>query len=196
MKDAPSPLKRIRYSLRCKNMKKDGNEIRIGKVSSINYEKGMMRVTYPDRDDAVTAEIPVLSFTDEYKMPQIGDEVMVSHFSNGSAAGIVMGRYWNKKNTPRDGKKDVYRKEFDKEQGKAYLDYDYNTGEITIHAKKIKFVIDEDVTVEAKNVAFNVKESITSTADIIVPSKDVVAQGKSLAHHTHTAPSGETSPPN
>ena len=176
-------------------MKKDGNEIRIGKVSSINYEKGLMRVTYPDRDDAVTAEIPVLSFTDEYKMPQIGDEVMVSHFSNGSAAGIVTGRYWNKKNTPRDGKKDVYRKDFDKELGKAYLDYDYESCTITIHAKKIVFDIDEDITQNAKSMLMNIKDNITSTADIIVPSKDVIAQGKSLVNHTHDSPAGETSTP-
>ena len=55
------------------------SEIRIGKVSSVNYAQGMIRVTYPDRDNSVTAEIPMFSFTDEYKMPKVGSQVLVVH---------------------------------------------------------------------------------------------------------------------
>lgn len=46
--------------------------IRIGKISKIDYESGMAEVTYPDMDNAVTAPFPLLSFNDEYKMPQVG----------------------------------------------------------------------------------------------------------------------------
>ena len=59
--------------------------IRVGCVSKINYEEGTIEVTYPDRDDAVTDPFPVLSFNDEYKMPDIGQDVLVLHLSNGSA---------------------------------------------------------------------------------------------------------------
>lgn len=110
--------------------------IRIGKVSSVNYDKGMIRVTYPDRDDSVTAEIPVFSFTDEYKMPPIGAEVLVLHLSNGSAAGVMMGRYWNEKNAPPVSGAGVFRKELGEVTGEAYLQYKDET--LTIHAPKIK----------------------------------------------------------
>ena len=51
--------------------------IRIGKISKIDYENGMASVTYPDMDNAVTALFPILSFNDEYKMPAIGEEVLI-----------------------------------------------------------------------------------------------------------------------
>ena len=42
--------------------------IRIGRVSSIDYGSGMISVTYPDLDDSVTDDLPVFSMGDEYKM--------------------------------------------------------------------------------------------------------------------------------
>ena len=45
-------------------------EIRVGKVSSIDYPSGMVRVTYPDMDDDVTRLIPL--FSSEYAMPPVG----------------------------------------------------------------------------------------------------------------------------
>ena len=62
--------------------------IRIGRVSSVNYDEGMISVTYPDLDDSTTDEFPVFSFTDEYKMPGIGQEVLVIHLSTGSLLGL------------------------------------------------------------------------------------------------------------
>lgn len=38
-------------------------ELRIGKVSSIDYDHGMIRVVYTDRDKAVTKPLPVLTLT-------------------------------------------------------------------------------------------------------------------------------------
>lgn len=104
--------------------------IRVGCVSKINYEEGAIEVTYPDRDDAVTDPFPVLSFNDEYKMPEIGQDVLVLHLSNGSALGIVLGPYWNKDNKPAVSGKDVYRKEMAQTPGKAYAQYKDGTVEL------------------------------------------------------------------
>lgn len=144
--------------------------VRIGKVSKINYEKGMIRVTYPDLDDSVTAEFPVFSFTDEYKMPKIGQEVLVLHLSNGQSAGIIMGKYWNKKNAPPDyGQgRNVFNKEIDEEFGKVRITYkdkklmlydeagDVET-EIKSHNRNIK-VTDGDININVTdgNINFNV----------------------------------------
>ena len=61
------------------------SEIRKGKVSSVDYEAGMVRVTYKDKDESVTMNIPVLNYNDEYRMPEPGQDVMVAHLSNGSS---------------------------------------------------------------------------------------------------------------
>ena len=85
------------------------SEIRIGQVSSINYKSGMIKVLYNDYNNSVTKDIPYLSFNDEYKMPAIGQYVLVVHLSNGNEAGIVLGTYWNEANKPIEVKQGVSR---------------------------------------------------------------------------------------
>ena len=75
--------------------------IRLGKISSIDYAKGMARVVYHEKDDDVTRLIPLLSH--EYKMPPVGSQVLVVHLSNGTEAGVVLGRPWSDKNAPPEG---------------------------------------------------------------------------------------------
>ena len=107
--------------------------IRIGRVSSVNPDTGMVKVTYPDLDDTVTDELPMLAIGDEYKMPKVRDEVLVLHLSNGQAAGIVIGKYWNKSNKPPTNA--GYRKELGENTGDAYLSY--HNGTLEIKANKI-----------------------------------------------------------
>lgn len=97
--------------------------IRLGKVSSVDYKNGMISVTYPDLDDNTTDKLPVFSMCDEYKIPPIGAEVLVLHLSNGCTAGVVMGRYWNQGNKPAVSGKNVFRKELGQAQGEAYVQY-------------------------------------------------------------------------
>lgn len=104
--------------------------IRIGKVSKVNYKEGTIEVTYPDRDDSVTDALPVCTFNGMYSMPEIGKEVLVLHLSNGSAAGIVLGPYWNDDNKPAVSGKDTFRQEMSNTQGKAYTQYKDGTVEL------------------------------------------------------------------
>ena len=98
------------------------NNIRIGKISAIDYASGLVRVVYHDKDDAVTGLIPLLS--SEYFMPQVGDQVIVLHLSNGTEAGVVLGRPWSEKNKPPESGEGIYRKELSHENGKAYIRYE------------------------------------------------------------------------
>ncbi len=176
--------------------------VRIGKVSKINYEKGMIRVTYPDLDDSVTAEFPVFSFTDEYKMPKIGQEVLVLHLSNGQSAGILMGKYWNKKNIPPDyGQgKNVFNKEIDEEFGKVRITYKDKTltlydeagdvnMEIKSHDRNIK-VMGGDININVTGGAVNIK----ADNDVHIDG-DAIISGISFLGHTHTGVHGGTTPP-
>lgn len=100
--------------------------LRIGTVSSIDYDNAMISVTYPQYDGATTAKMPAYSFTDEYKMPIIGSDVLVMHDEAGQAAGFILGRRWNKKNTCDHTGKGVFRKELapSDKYSKCYDDYD------------------------------------------------------------------------
>lgn len=150
--------------------------IRIGRVSSVNAAKGMVSVTYPDLDNSTTGEFPVFSFTDEYKMPNVGQEVLVLHLSNGQSAGIVLGRYWNGSNVPPVSS--GFRKEMGDNFGSAYMEYDGSA--LTIHASKI--ILDGEVETDGS---------------ITVPAKgDVTVGAISLKSHKHTdSVSGKTSEP-
>lgn len=120
--------------------------IRIGRVSSVNPDSGMVSVTYADLDDSTTDEFPVFSFTDEYKMPGIGQEVLVLHLSNGQTAGIVMGRIWNRRNIPPNIGGSVFHKELGQSYGEAYIEYnggdmilkDGNAGAIRLSQIQLK----------------------------------------------------------
>ncbi len=120
--------------------------IRIGRVSSVNPESGMVSVTYPELDDSTTVDLAVFSFTDEYKMPGIGQEVLVLHLSNGQTAGIVMGRIWNLRNVPPNAGGSIFRKELGQSYGEAYIEYngsdmilkDRNAGEIRLSQIQLK----------------------------------------------------------
>lgn len=152
--------------------------LRIGKISSINYEKGTARVLYTDRDNAVTAELPLLSA--EYNPPKIDDFVLVCHLPNGSAAGIILGAFWNDKGRPVEGFEGLYRKDLDRTKGRAMLRYDANTGKLLL--------VMPDAELECPEVLVNGNLTITGNLTVngnIQASGDVVAGGVSLKNHTH-----------
>ena len=100
-------------------------EIRLGKISSIDYAKGMARVVYHEKEADVTRLIPLLSH--EYKMPPVGSQVLVVHLSNGTEAGVVLGRPWSEKNAPPEGGATLYRKDLGQNPGDAMIRYDGST---------------------------------------------------------------------
>lgn len=149
--------------------------IRIGRISSLNYPAGTARVTYSDRDEAVTAEIPMLSL--EYRMPNVGDLVLVLHLPNGSTAGLLLGRYWNDTNVPPESGKGLWRKDVSDTQ-RCFFKWDEQAGKLTVR-------IDGDAEIMC-----------SGTLTVTGSTGDVVVAGKSLTTHTHTGVHGETSGPN
>ena len=99
--------------------------IRLGKISSIAYAKGMARVVYHEKDADVTRLIPLLSL--EYILPPGWAQVLVVHLSNGTEAGVVLGRPWSDKNAPPEGGAALYRKDLGQNPGDAMIRYDGST---------------------------------------------------------------------
>lgn len=113
------------------------SEIRIGKISSVDYKSGMARVTYPDKDDSVTVNLATANFNNEYRMPEPGQEVLVAHLSNGSSRAVLLGNVWNKKNIPPEGGREIYRKDLSRDKDAAYIRYSDETGEYLIKAANV-----------------------------------------------------------
>lgn len=113
------------------------SEIRKGQVSSVDYETGMVRVTYKDKDESVTMDMAVLNFNDEYHMPEPGQDVIVAHMSNGSSRAVLLGTIWNKKNMPKETGEKLYRKDLSRQKDAAYVRYDDETGEYMVKAAAV-----------------------------------------------------------
>ena len=111
--------------------------LRIGKISSFNYPKGTARITYEDRNSSTTVEMPFIAW--EYFMPEVGDQVLVAHLSNGTCAAFILGPVWHNGHRPVEGWEGLYRKEYFKKAGRAYERYDEKEGEYSqVVEKKIK----------------------------------------------------------
>lgn len=199
------------------------SEVRLGNVSSIDYENGMCEVTYPDRDDTVTEMVPMLS-NREYRMPEVDDLVVVLHPGDSPEDAVILGTIWNEKIKPAEGKKKVFRKEYSNEDGKAYRKFDADAKELLdfVDGKKIlkaksleikigsatvtisesgSMKVDSPAGIEIK-ASGELKLSATTltasaaTVNITGGGGDVTVSGKSLVKHTHTGNLGKpTTPP-
>ncbi len=152
--------------------------IRIGKVSDVDYENGLVQVAYLDRDNNVTAPMPMLS--DKYFMPDIGDQVIVLHLSNGAEAGLVLGRYYTDKNLPKESGKGLFFMALDR-AGASFIKG-----------------IDGTIIIKGSEIVFNGDISVTGDITVngnITASGDIIAGGVSLKNHTHTGAHGETGVP-
>ena len=185
----------------------DMRVLRIGKISSINYEKGTARVTYEDRDGSTTIELPFLAW--EYWMPKIEDRVVTGHFTNGTTGAVILGPLWHDEHRPIEGAEGIYRKEYENEQGTAYERYSERDKSLKIVAGGVTLTLQGGtLTVSGSMV---VSGSLSVNGDLTVGGKadvagaistasvsatgDVTAGGISGKTHTHRAPDGETSGP-
>ena len=199
------------------------SEVRLGNVSSIDYENGLCEVTYPDRDDTVTEMVPMLS-NREYRMPEVDDLVVVLHPGDSPEDAVILGTIWNEKIKPAEGKEKVFRKEYSNEDGKAYRKFDADAKELLdfVDGKKIlkaksleikigsatvtisesgSMKVDSPAGIEIK-ASGELKLSATTltasaaTVNITGGGGDVTVSGKSLVKHTHTGNLGKpTTPP-
>lgn len=196
--------------------------IRIGSVSKVNYEDGTIEVTYEDRADSVTDEICMVSNA-MYRMPVVGKLVCVLHNSDSQEMGTCIGTIWNEDNKPVEGKKGRYRHDYNDEQGKAFEQYDGDTGDYTetvdgnvkeTVGKNVEYTVKGDMTfkvgsstvkvcqngtVEIKGVTLNFNGTTVnikgSTVNISGGSGDCKINGISLVNHKHTHSGAATAGP-
>ena len=85
--------------------------VRIGTVGTVNYQNATVSVVYTDMNDLATAELPYFSFTGEYKMPKVGEQVLVLHLSNGESFGVVLGGFYSEEDLPNETGEGLFYKQ-------------------------------------------------------------------------------------
>lgn len=122
------------------------NLLRIGTVSSVDTTAGMVRVTFPDRDDLVSDQLPVLTrggWAMGNDLPAVGNRVLCCFLGSGLEAGFCLGSYFNDENTP-PGNPEQRGVWF--EDG-SYVYYDKQAGKLVVKANSgVKIEGDLEVT--------------------------------------------------
>lgn len=74
------------------------NLIRIGTVSAVNGKSCCARVAFEDKDNMVSAELPIITIgsrqTKAYWLPEVGTQVLCIFQPNASGSGIGKGFVW------------------------------------------------------------------------------------------------------
>lgn len=164
--------------------------LRIGKISSINYEKGTGRVTYEDRSGSTSAEFSFLAW--EYWMPKIGEQVLTAHLPSGTSRAVILGPVWHDGRRPIEGKEGLYRKEYENTQDVAYERYDADEKSLTLVAGGCTLKMAGGSITITGNLSVSGSLTVGGT---ITAGGDVTAGGISAMTHTHTGVHGETSGP-
>lgn len=172
----------------------DNNLIRIGKISSFNYPNGTARITYEDKEQSTTVEMPFLSW--QYWMPRVGDQVLVVHLSNGSCAAMILGPVWHNGHRPPEGFKGLYRKEYSNKEGMAYERYDDNIPlftQIITGTAEIEATEKWQVTVGSSQIIITPDNITIKTPDLKIIAENTVTEtaGTSI---TETAPKIDLNP--
>ncbi len=178
-------------------MERDG--LRVGKITAIYYEKGTARVTYDDRNKAVSKELPFL-FSEIFPY-KIDDLVWTARLSSNRADGIIIGLANSEVTPPAEGKDGLYRKDFSRTVGDAYIRYDPDEKELKVETTgKIKLICGKDAEVSIEGnakvtISGNANTTVSGNLTVTAASGDITVAGISLCNHTHTCPDGTTSKP-
>ena len=113
---------------------------RIGKVSSVNGKNCTVRVTFPDKDNMVSDELPVIVIgsygTKGYWVPEVNMQVLCCFLpiisGLGLNKGFVLGGFYSVEDPPEETDPDVRCLKL---PDGSYFRFDGN-GEIHIHASK------------------------------------------------------------
>ena len=90
---------------------------RFGYVSAYDPERHMAQIHFPDKDNLVSAWLPVaipnsLKNKDERHL-DVGEHVYCNMMGNGLEAGVVLCAVYDDKNKPPEGNQDIRKTTFD-----------------------------------------------------------------------------------
>lgn len=122
-----------------------------GVVSVVYPERHSARVTFPDKDDVVSAELPILtpcgSQNKSYSLPDVGESVICLFSSNDdlSGTGFILGARYDDKNPPAVNSQDITRRDF---KDGTFIQFDRAKSELRIECKG-------DVIINGKRIFLN-----------------------------------------
>ncbi len=157
-------------------------QIKHGIVTEVDEEKVTAKVTFPDDDDLVSYDLPVMhhsmGFAKFYSMPKIGMTALCAFLTDsGVEDGFILGSFYNEQVTP-DKTGQTHYVSF--EDG-ALIGYDESSKKITLKSGGGGILLDDDVTIAKK---LTVADSV-DVGSTVKSGGDMVAGAVSLQLHVH-----------
>ncbi len=111
------------------------NLIRYGKISAVYPAKATARVVYTDKDNMVSAELPVLQGfglkNKSYRLPDVGESVVALMAPNGEdGQGYILGSFYHENSPPPARSQDVSMIQF---ADGTSISYNRESHELTIN---------------------------------------------------------------
>lgn len=157
-------------------------QIKHGIITEIDEAKATAKVTFPDDDDLVSYDLPVIhhsmGFAKYYSMPAIGMTALCAFLAeSGMEDGFIIGSFYNDKNPPGKSGKTHYVA-FD---DGALIEYDEDAQKMTLKSGGGGIVLDDDVTI---NKTLKVVDSV-DVGSTVKSGGDMVAGSISVQLHKH-----------
>lgn len=139
--------------------KEEGSHGRFGYLSSYDPARHMARVQFPDKENLVSAWIPVAVPNSKKNKDEchldVGEHVYCAMMGNGLESGVVLCAVYDDKNKPPEGKQDIRKTTFEDgttilyDRKKKFLEIECE-GDISIHAKgNMKIKAEGNITITA-----------------------------------------------
>lgn len=109
------------------------NLVAVGVVSSFNEQAGTVRVTFDDRSNSVSYDMPVIVpqtlKNKDYCLPDVGEHVLCLFLGNGQEQGFVIGSFYSKADTPPIQKQNKRHTLF---SDGTFFEYDRESNTLTV----------------------------------------------------------------
>lgn len=154
--------------------------LKFGIVTNINPALAQARVQFAD-DDILSFWLPILQQKTQkdkfYAIPDIGEHVACLMDEN-SEEGVILGAIYSALDEPPASSKNQLMIKFEDE---SFINFDKETGVLTLKFKGIEVISDVNQTGKLKNSA-----GITSASDVSDKTSSMQAMRDKYNPHTHT----------
>ena len=147
-----------------------------GIVDAVYPERHSVRVTFPDRDNLTSAELPVLgsfcSGNSSYALPDVGESVVVLNSTNDetSGTGFVIGARYDDKIQPKVNSIDKTRMDF---KDGSFIEFDRSSGDLRIECKGNVYINGKNIYLNGGKKAARVGDKTSDDAKITEGSSSV-----------------------
>lgn len=133
--------------------------VKEGIVSEVYPERHTARVTFEDKDNVVSAELPIITTwaldNKAYALPDVGETVLCIFATNDgtSGEGWIIGSRFHEKSKPNAKSQDVTRIDF---KDGTFIEYDRKKHALKIECKgTLDITCDKEITIKGEKIYLN-----------------------------------------